>query len=127
MELRNPLTKARADALYLAQGYTREDGFDNATDRVPLGAAASFQAFTVEYAVVLPVSGRTQAGRITVAHAGGAPEVTEHAYSFAEPEIAGLTFGADLNAGIVRLVFSKIGVGENPTLFYRVGTVPVVA
>lgn len=126
MQQRNALSRNRADALYQAKGFTRNDGADNATDYVVLGAAADYQAFTVDYAIVLPVSGRAQTGRIAIVHEAGAAEVTEHAYQFKEPEITGLSFGADINAGAVRLEFIKAAVGENPTLYYRVDRVPVV-
>ena len=125
MQLRNALTRARGDARYQAKGYTRNDGVDNATDYVALGAAADYQAFTVDYAIVLPVSGRAQTGRIAIVHEAGAAEITEHAYQFKEPEITGLSFGANINAGAVRLEFTKAAVGENPTLYYRIGRVPV--
>jgi len=125
MYLRNPLTKARADALYQVFGFTRNDGFDNATDYVPLGDASVYQAVTVQYAVVLPVSGRTQIGTLSIVHDGAAAEVIGHAYSHEEPEIAGLDFDADVSGGAIRLVFTKSAVGENPTLFYRIDPVPV--
>lgn len=125
MTLRNPLTVARADARYVPIAFQRQDGFDNATDRVALGVAADYRAFRVEYVLELPVSQRSQAGDITIAHDGALAEVAEHAYRFNGVEITGLTWTADIQAGVVQLVLQKTGVGENPTLHYRVHPVAV--
>lgn len=120
MELRNPLTKSRADELYFSKDFTRNDGLDNTTDYFILGASASYQAFNIDYAIVLPVSDKTQTGTLAVSHVGGIATVNRHAYDYAVPEISGLSFGADINGGNVRLSFTKAAVGENPTFFYRI-------
>lgn len=125
MITRNPLTKTQADALYQAKGFTQNDGFDNATDYIILGAAALYQALRVTYTLILQVSGRSQTGTINISHLAGVAAIDEHAYSLAPPEITGLTFGADINVGNVRLVLTKAAVGENTTLYYRVDQFPV--
>jgi len=126
MKLRNPLTKSLADTLYSAKTFTRLDGVDNSTDYVVLGAAASYQAFIFDYAVVLPVSGKSHTGKIAVSHEGASPTIARHAFEYATTEISGLTFSSDLNGGNIRIVFTKTAVGENPTLFYRITQHPVV-
>lgn len=120
MELRNPLTTPRGDARYERIEPPHMDGFDNAIDYIDLGAAADYRAFRIEYAVVLPVSGRSQTGVIEISHDGATASVNRHAYSFDEPEITGLDFTARIDAGIVQLVFQKSAVGEDPTLYYSV-------
>jgi len=102
------------------------DGFDNATDYVVLGAVASIRTAIVEYVVELPVSHRTEVGEVEISHDDSTATVVRHGYSFAEPEITGLTFSADISGGNLRLVFTKSAVGENPTLNYRVLTTPVL-
>jgi len=126
MYLTNPLTIGRGDSRYALSVPTQLDGFDNATDYVILGAAATYRSFVVEYVVELPVSKKSQIGTIEITHNGVAASLLRDAYSFDVAEISGLTFSADLNAGNVRLVFTKLAVGENPTLFYRVSKTPVV-
>jgi hypothetical protein len=103
----------------------RLDGFDNATDYIALGAAVTYRSFEIEYTLELPVSHRCQVGTLRIAHADGTAEVIEHEYSYDEPEITGLTWGADIDTGVVRLVLTKLSVGENPTLQYRVHPVAV--
>lgn len=127
MELRNPLTTPRADARYVPKAFTRQDGFDNATDRYDLGAAASYRAFVVEYVLELPVSNRTHVGVITVTHTGLTATIAEHTYRFPDTqlEIETLVWTAGITAGVVQLVLQKTGVGENPTLHYRVHPVEV--
>ena len=125
MEILNPLTKSRADTLYVAKAYTRLDGFDNAVDTVILGQTVNCRAITVDYSVVLPVSGRTRTGTIEITYDGISTEISSDAYSFSGSDISGLTFSSDVNSGNIRLVFTKSSVGEHPTLFYRFATVPV--
>lgn len=120
MHLRNPLTTPRADARYTRQAWTRADGFDNATDRYPLGLAAAARGWRVEYLLELPVSGRAHSGTILVTHAGGAAVLADHGYAFDGAEIGGLTWTAELVGGAVNLVLQKVAVGENPTVYYRV-------
>lgn len=125
MEILNPLTKTRADSLYVPKGFTQLDGFDNTVDAVILGSTASCRAFIVDYSVVLPVSGRSRTGRIDIAYNGTTTEITSDSYSFSGSDISGLTFSTDINTGNIRLVLTKTSVGEHPTLFYRFATVPV--
>jgi hypothetical protein len=120
MDLRNPLTTPRADARYVPQAFVRVDGWDNAQDRVALGAAATYRAFVVDYVVELPVSHRAEVGRLRIAHDGASATIIDHEFSFDDgTEIAGLTFTAGFTGGIVELVLTKNHVGENPTLHYR--------
>jgi hypothetical protein len=105
--------------------FTRLDGFDNATDAIALGLAASYRSFTAEYTLELPVSHRSQVGQIRVTHAGGSAAVAEHEYSWDGTEIDGLTWAADIATGTVRLLLTKASVGENTTLHYRITAVAV--
>ena len=94
----------------LDASYTRQDGFDNATDAVVLGPVATERVWTMEYVLELPVSHRTHAGAIQVTHRAGAATVVEHSYSFDEPEIAGLSWTADIATGQARVLLTKTSV-----------------
>jgi hypothetical protein len=124
MEILNPLTKGKADVLYAALNYTRVDGFDNTTDYIVLGYASEYRAFQLDYAVVLPVSGRSRVGSFNVMNDGAAVDFTDE-YSFSDSDIEGLSFSVNITLDRVTLVFTKTMVGENPTFFYKRASVPV--
>jgi hypothetical protein len=118
MELRNVLTPAAADARYVALAWTTLDGLDDATDTIALGAVA------VEYVLTLPASGRAQTGLITITHHGGVAAIDDHAFSYQDPEIAGLTWSAAIAAGQAQLVLAKSSVGDATRFRYRVTRAP---
>lgn len=125
MELRNVLTPAQADARYVALAWTAVDGLDDSADTLDLGAAASYAAFAVEYLLVLPASGRSQSGLVTITHNGGVASIDDHHYSYQDPEIAGLTWTSAIAVGQVQLVLTKSGVGDDTRLQYRVTRTPI--
>jgi hypothetical protein len=124
MELRNVLTPAAADARYVALAWTTVNGLDDATDTIALGAAASYAAFAVEYLLTLPASGRSQAGQLTITHHGGVAAIDDHRYSYQDPEIVGLTWGAAIAVGQVQLLLAKSSVGDATRFQYRVTRTP---
>jgi hypothetical protein len=124
MELRNVLTPAAADARYVALAWTTLDGLDDATDTIALGAVASYVGFVVEYVLTLPASGRAQTGLITITHHGGVAAIDDHAFSYQDPEIAGLTWSAAIAAGQAQLVLAKSSVGDATRFRYRVTRAP---
>lgn len=115
-------TRAYADALV---AWTRLDGLDNATDAVTLGALATYRTWIVEYVVDLQVSHRTRTGELRISHAGAGPVLEDDDYSFDGVEIAGLTWAVATAGANAELRLTKLAVGENTTLRYRIHAVPI--
>lgn len=124
MELRNVLTPAQADARYVALAWTAVNGLDDSSDTLELGAEVTYAAFVVEYLLVLPASGRSQSGLVTITHRGGVADIDDHHYSYQDPEIVGLTWTTAIAAGQVQLVLTKTAVGDDTRLQYRVTRAP---
>ncbi len=115
-------TRGYVDALV---GWTRLDGFDNATDSVTLGSLATDRAWIVDYEIDLQTSHRAHVGQLRVDSDGTTPHLTDDDYSFDKTEIAGLSWSLALVAGAAELRLTKTLVGENTTLRYRIHHVAV--
>lgn len=127
MELRNALTKARADQLYEPlNAFTQED-VTGSSDSVSivLGAAASYSSFIIDYMVDKVTSHHKEDGIIRISHDGTDAFLTSHELNYFEAApFTGITFGATLTGGNVNWTIVTSGVDENLSFRYRVTRVP---
>jgi hypothetical protein len=127
MDLKNALTKPRADQLYEPlSAYTQEDVtglIDNVS--ILLGAAASYSSFKIEYMVEKLVSHHKEDGTITISHDGTASYLTSHEFNYFEAApFTGITYGTTLTGGNVSWTIVTSGVDENLSFRYRITRVP---
>jgi hypothetical protein len=127
MEIRNALTKSRADQLYEPlQPYLQEDvtGLSDSVSIV-LGAAASYSSFKIDYMVEKLVSHHKEDGTITIAHDGAVSYLTSHEFNYFEAApFTGITYGAAFGGGNVSWTIVTSGVDENLSFRYRITRVP---
>lgn len=113
--------KGLGDALGAGLGWQTLDLLDNATDALVVGAISDVH-IKVDYALHLPIAKRTRYGVWQFVVSGGVTLGDD--YWFEAPEIGGLTFNASVVGSDVRLDVITNGVGENPTLYYRITRTP---
>jgi len=126
MELKNALTKSRADQIYEPlQPFSQEDVGTTDTAAIVLGAASAYSSFKIEYTVELLVSHHKEDGTIYISHDNVAAYLTSHEFNYFEAApIAGITYGAALTGGNVSWTIVTSGVAENLSFRYRVTRVP---
>lgn len=126
-QLKNALTKSRADQLYeAASAYSQED-VTGSSDSVSivLGAAASYSSFKIEYMVDKVTSHHKEDGTITISHDGTDSYLTSHEFNYFEASpFTGIVFGTTLTGGNVNWTIVTSGVDENLSFRYRITRVP---
>jgi len=125
-ELKNALTKPRADQLYESlQPFLQEDVNGTDTAAIILGAASAYTAFKIDYVVEMLTSHHREDGTISISHDNVAAYLTSHEFNYFETApITGITFGATLSGGNVSWTIVTSGVTENLSFRYRVTRVP---
>jgi len=127
MELRNALTKSRADQLYEPLGAFTQEDVTGLSDNVAilLGAAASYSSFKIDYMVEKLTSHHKEDGTITISHDGTAAYLTSHEFNYFEAApFTGITYGTTLTGGNVSWTIVTSGVDENLSFRYRISRVP---
>jgi hypothetical protein len=126
MELRNALTKPRADQLYEPlQPFLQEDVSTTDSTAIVLGAASAYSSFKIEYTVELLVSHHKEDGTICISHDNTDAYLTSHEFNYFEAApIAGLTYGATLTGGNVSWTIVAVSVAEAMSFRYRITRVP---
>ena len=126
MELRNALTKSRADQLYEPlQPFLQEDVSATDSTAIVLGAASAYSAFKIDYVVELLTSHHKEDGTICISHDNTDAYLTSHAFNYFEAApIAGITYGATLTGGNVSWTIIAVSVAENMSFRYRITRVP---
>ena len=126
MELKNRLSKSRADQLYEPLGtYEQEDLGTTDNVSVVLGDAASYSAFKIEYMLKKLVSAKKEEGIILISHDGSTSYLTSHTFDYFDATpFTGITFGTTLTGGNVNWTIVTSGVDESMSLLYRVSRVP---
>lgn len=114
--------KGLGDALGTGLGWQTLDLLDNATDALVVGAIADVH-IKVDYALHLPIAKRTRYGVWQFVVDGATVSLGDD-YWCEAPEIGGLTFAASVVGSDVRLDVITNGVGEHPTLYYRITRTP---
>lgn len=126
MELKNALTKPRADQLYEPlQPFLQEDvgGTDSAA--IVLGSASAYSSFKIDYVVEMLTSHHKEDGTICISHDNVASYLTSHEFNYFEATpISGITYGTTLTGGNVNWTIVTSGVSENLSFRYRVTRVP---
>jgi hypothetical protein len=126
MDLKNALTKPRADQLYEPlQPFLQEDVSTTESVSIVLGAASAYSSFKIEYTVELLASHHKEDGTICISHDNVNAYLTSHEFNYFEAApIAGLTFGASLAGGNVSWTIIAVAVAELMSFRYRVTRVP---
>jgi hypothetical protein len=127
MELRNELTRARADQLYEPLNAFIQEDVTGSSDSVSivLGAAASYSSFIIDYMVEKLVSHHKEDGTITISHDSTDAYLTSHEFNYFEAApFTGITYGATLTGGNVNWTIVTSGVDENLSFRYRITRVP---
>jgi hypothetical protein len=127
MELRNELTRARADQLYEPLNAFIQEDVTGSSDSVSivLGAAASYSSFKIDYMVEKLTSHHKEDGTITISHDGAVAYLTSHEFNYFETApFTGITYGAAFGGGNVSWTIVTSGVDENLSFRYRITRVP---
>ena len=103
----------------------RRDLLDNNTDYLVVGDKTVDRMVLLEYSFELPIANRAHVGTLEFNH-NGTSIVVVNEYTFLDPVIDGIEFGADFNGNQMRLVIVTSGLGENPTIKYRRSSIGVV-
>jgi hypothetical protein len=125
-ELKNALTKSRADQLYEPLNeFIQEDVNPTETVYIVLGAAASYSSFVIEYTVELLTSHHKEDGVIRISHDNTTAYLTSHEFNYFEAEpIPGITYGTILTGGNVSWIIVTSSVSEYLSFRYRITRVP---
>lgn len=118
MELRNTLTRSRADARYILAPEFRRDMNDNSTEIIVVGSIIQDRRVTLEYVVELPVSKKTQSGTIDIVQDPNGIDF-DHQYVYAGTEMNEIDFSVSISGNDMRLEVVTSGLGENPSIRYR--------
>ena len=110
---------ASLKALYERGDWDRQDLLDNNTDYLVVGDTSVDSLVTVQYAFRLPIADRGIRGVFTFLQEGATVELGDD-YWYTTPEVTGVTFSASIVGTEIRLGIVTSGVGENPTLLYRI-------
>lgn len=127
MELRNALTKPRADQLYEPLNAFMQEDVTGSSDSVSilLGAAAAYSSFKIDYMVEKLVSHHKEDGTITISHDGTDSYLTSHEFNYFESApFTGIVFGTTLTGGNVSWTIVTSGVDEDLSFRYRITRVP---
>lgn len=108
--------KAKLDALPSAAAQTLLS--DNTTNYVPLGLAASYQSFFINYQFNNTINFVT--GTLVVAHDGTTAFVTPMGAGVYPADISGVTFDADISDGTVRLSATLASVSSDLRMTYQI-------
>jgi hypothetical protein len=126
MRIRNALNPARAQAVadtrYVQIVPTQVELTDNTTESISFGATSRYRAISIQYAFVLPISGKSQTGEIHISQDGGAIRILSHEYNYDEAfgEFAGLDFSVSINGSSnIILEIALTAIGENPVFSYK--------
>ena len=120
---------ASLQALFAASPFSpviQQDLLDNNIDYIVVGTKTIDRKVILDYSFELPISGRSLVGQFTLVHNGVSVDVDNY-YSFIEPEISGVTFGASIVGNEIRLVIVTNLVGENPKIRYRKMSIGIAA
>lgn len=101
------------------------DVLDNSTEHVVLGQISDIRQATLEYTYQLPSLNKQITGTIIVSHDGTNAAIIKHEYSYQTTDISGLTYGASILSGNLRLDITNLAVGENAKFSYTKQTKPL--
>jgi hypothetical protein len=123
--LAKDVSAGAAEWVDLCEGVLTRDVLDNATEIISLGAVSEIRQATIEYIFQLPLLNKQISGEITVSHDGLTAAIIKHEYSYQNADIDGLTYGASISGGQLRLEITANAVGENGKFSFKKQTKPL--